>query len=56
MSVLATSTPVIGTREEGVEAIKAIGTTEAIEGVEIGEEDKKSKGEYPKLVRVPCIW
>ena len=55
VSVLATSTPVTGTREEVVEAAKSIGTVETVETAEIGKDDKESKGEYPNLAQVPCI-
>ena len=43
------------TREEAVEAVKSIGTADAIETAEIGKDNKESKGEYPNLARVPCI-
>ena len=49
VSVLATFTPVTGTRKEAVEAAESVGT------VEVGKDDEKSKGEYPNLARVPCI-
>ena len=49
VSVLATSTPVTGTREEAVEA------AEFVETIRIGKDDEESKGEYPNLARVPCI-
>ena len=47
VSVSATSTPVIETREEVV--------AEAVESTEVGKDGVESKGEYPNLVRVPCI-
>ena len=49
VSVLATSTPVTGTREESV------GTTKAVETAKVGNDSKESKGEYPNLAQVPCI-
>ena len=53
VSVLATSTPVTETREEAV--AKAVKITEAVESTEVGKDGAKSEGEYPNLVRVPCI-
>ena len=50
VSVLATPTPVTETREEEVETTESVGT------VKVGKDDEKSKGEYPNLTRVPCIW
>ena len=49
VSVLATSTPVIETRE------KAVGTAEAVETAKAGKDGEESKSEYQNLVRVPCI-
>lgn len=49
MSVLTTSTPMIGTRKETVEAVEAVGTAEAVKTAEVGEEREKSKGEYLNL-------
>ena len=49
VSVLATSTPVTGTREEAIEVAKSI------EAAEIGKDDEESKSEYPNFARVPCI-
>ena len=55
VSVLATSTPVTGTREEAVEAAESFGTAEAVETAEVGKDGEESEGEYPNLARVPCI-
>ena len=49
MSVSATSTLVTRTKEEEAEAAESVGT------VEVSKDDKKSKGEYPNLARVPCV-
>ena len=56
MSVLATSTPLTRTREKAFEATEFVETIEAIETAEVGKDDKESKGEYPNLAQVPCIW
>ena len=50
MSVLATLTPVIGTRDEAFEA------TKAVETAEVGEDGNESKSEYPNLEQISCIW
>ena len=55
VSVLATSTPVTGTREEAVEAAESIETVKAVETAKVGKDDEESKEEYPNLIRVPCI-
>ena len=52
VSVLTTSTPMTGTREEAVETAKADGTAKAIKTTEVGEE---SKGKYLNLTQVLCI-
>ena len=49
VSVLATSTPVTGTRAETIETAEAIGTAE------VSEDGEESEGECPNLARVPCI-
>ena len=49
VSVLATSTPVTGTRAETIETAEAVGTAE------VGENGDESEGECPNLARVPCI-
>ena len=49
VSVLATSTPMTGTREEAVD------TAKFVETAEVGKDDKKSKDEYPNLAQVPFI-
>ena len=48
--VSATSTPVTETREETVE------TAKTVESAEVAKDSAESKGEYPNLARVPCIW
>ena len=53
VSVLATSTPVIETREETV--AEAVETVEAVESTEVSKNGAKSKSEYPNLAQVPCI-
>ena len=49
VSVLATSTPMIGTREEAVE------TAEVVETAKVGKDGEKNKGEFPNLVQVSYI-
>ena len=49
VSVLATSTPVTGTRAEIVETAKTFGTAK------VNEDGNKSEGECPNLAQVPCI-
>ena len=49
VSVLATSTPVTGTRKEVVEAAESVGI------IRVGKDNKESKGEYPNLAQVLCI-
>ena len=56
MSVSATSTQVTRTREKAFEATEFIGTTKAVETVEVGKDSKESEGEYLNLTQVPCIW
>ena len=47
VSVLAISTPVIGTREKSVKAVETAGT---------GKDSKENRGKYPEnLTQVPCI-
>ena len=48
MSILTTSTPVTGTKEEAVETAKTAETAKAIETAGAGKNGKKSEGEYPK--------
>ena len=55
MSVLATSIPMTWTKEEAVEAIKSVGTAEAVETAKVGKDGKESEGEYLNLTQVPCI-
>ena len=50
VSVLATSTLMTRTREKVVETLKAV------KNVEIGQDGKESKSEYPNLAQVLCIW
>ena len=51
--VLATSTPVIKTREEAVEIVQIV---EAVKTVWKGKNSKKNKGKYlENLAQVPCI-
>ena len=60
VSVLATSTPVTETREEAVaeavETAKAVETAEAVESTEVDRDGAQSKGEYPNLAQILCIW
>ena len=55
VSVLATSTPVIETRAETVEATQPIKTAEAIGTAKVNEDGDENEGEYPNLTRIPCI-
>ena len=52
--VLATSTPVTETREEAV--TEAVEIAKTVESTKFGKDGAESKGEYPNLARVPCIW
>ena len=55
VSVLATSTPVTGTKEEAVETAESVETAKLVDTAEVGKNGKESKGEYPNLARVPWI-
>ena len=58
VSVLATSTPMTGTREEAVVVAK-IGKdgveSKLVEAAKIGKDGAESKGEYLNLAQVSCI-
>lgn len=53
--ILATSTPVTGTRKEAVENAKVGKTAEAIETAGAGKNVEESKDGYLNLVQVLCI-
>ena len=56
VSVSTTSTPVTGTGEEAVESAESVENGEAVETAEFDKDGKESKGAYPNLAQVLCIW